>query len=66
MIGLCESCAYMKEMRNDRGSVFLMCRLSKADSRYPKYPRLPVLSCDGYRNRTDSKTGEVTPAVPTS
>ena len=35
-------------MRNDRGSVFLFCLLSQTDTRYPKYPRLPVLRCEGY------------------
>jgi hypothetical protein len=43
----------MREIRNDRGSVFLMCLLSKTDPRFPKYPRLPVLSCEGYSKRDD-------------
>jgi hypothetical protein len=25
-----------------------MCELSKVDRRFPKYPRLPVLECEGY------------------
>jgi hypothetical protein len=25
-----------------------MCGLAAADPRYPKYPRLPVLRCEGY------------------
>jgi hypothetical protein len=41
----------MREIRNDRGSVFLMCLLSKTDPRFPKYPRLPVLRCEGYSER---------------
>jgi len=49
----------MREMRNDRGSVFLMCLLSKTDPRFPKYPRLPVLSCEGYTKRADA-----TPPAP--
>ena len=48
MTGLCPSCSHAKEMRNDRGSVFLFCKLSQTDTRYPKYPRLPVLRCEGY------------------
>ena len=48
MIGLCASCVHAKEMRNDRGSLFLMCLLSRVDDRYAKYPRLPVLRCEGY------------------
>jgi len=48
MRGLCPNCAHMKPMQNDRGGVFLLCGLSKMDPRYPKYPRLPVLSCGGF------------------
>lgn len=48
MTGLCSTCSHAKEMRNDRGSVFLFCLLSRTDTRYPKYPRLPVLRCEGY------------------
>ena len=49
MAGLCATCIHAKEMRNDRGSVFLFCLLSRTDARFAKYPRLPVLSCAGYR-----------------
>ena len=38
----------MRRIVNDRGSVFLQCGLSRVDPSYPKYPRLPVLSCRGY------------------
>jgi hypothetical protein len=48
MTGLCSTCVHAKEMRNDRGSVFLLCLLSRSNARYPKYPRLPVLHCGGY------------------
>ncbi len=51
-IGLCEDCANAKIVRSDRDSVFYQCRLSAADPRFPKYPRLPVLSCSGYRKLT--------------
>lgn len=46
--GLCGRCRFRKENRNNRGSVFLFCRRSESDERYPKYPRLPVQRCDGY------------------
>jgi hypothetical protein len=32
--------------------VFVMCELSFTDSRFAKYPRLPVLACDGYERKT--------------
>jgi hypothetical protein len=47
--GLCSTCIHAQQMRNDRGSVFLLCLLSKSDPRFPKYPRLPVLHCEGYK-----------------
>jgi hypothetical protein len=31
-----------------RGSRFVLCRRSQTDSRYPKYPPLPVLECRGW------------------
>ncbi|MGJ5813458.1 hypothetical protein [Paludibaculum fermentans] len=46
--GLCETCAWVRRIENDRGSVFLLCRRALTDTAYPKYPRLPVLRCPGY------------------
>lgn len=38
----------MQEIRSDKGSVFLLCRWHFEDPSYPKYPRLPVLSCRAF------------------
>jgi len=46
--GLCADCIHRKEIRSDRGSVFIMCLRSFSEPEYPKYPRLPVLSCAGF------------------
>lgn len=46
--GLCVDCLHMKENRSDRGSIFLYCRKSELDPRFPKYPSLPVVRCGGY------------------
>ena len=46
--GLCATCKNMRRITSDRGSRFYFCELSKTDSRFPKYPRLPVLNCAGY------------------
>jgi hypothetical protein len=35
-------------VRNTRGSTFSLCRRSRVDPAYPRYPRLPVLECPGY------------------
>ena len=47
-IGLCASCQHARIIRSDRGSVFYQCRLAAANPRFPQYPRLPVLTCEGY------------------
>ena len=47
--GLCERCNHACRIESDRGSIFFRCELSFEDSRFAKYPRLPVLVCSGYR-----------------
>jgi hypothetical protein len=47
--GLCRTCQHARLIESDRGSIFFQCQLSFQDSRFAKYPRLPVLSCAGYR-----------------
>lgn len=49
--GLCDSCRHQKLIRNTRGSTFSMCERSKTEERYPKYPRLPVVECEGWERR---------------
>jgi len=57
--GLCASCAEAEKAGNRRGSEFILCALSRTDRRFPRYPRLPVLSCDGYRPAAEGrKAGE--------
>jgi len=45
--GLCQQCRWAEPLANTRGSVFVLCGRSRIESEYPKYPRLPVLSCRG-------------------
>jgi GrpB-like predicted nucleotidyltransferase (UPF0157 family) len=52
--GLCSDCLHARRLESAGGSVFILCNLSFTDSCFPKYPRLPVLFCSGYR----SKIGE--------
>lgn len=49
--GLCADCIHARPVKSDRGSTFLLCELSARDPKFPKYPRLPVLSCDGYKKK---------------
>jgi hypothetical protein len=53
--GLCDSCRHVQVNKSDRGSVFYFCRLSASDARFPKYPRLPVVTCAGYEKRGEGQ-----------
>jgi GrpB-like predicted nucleotidyltransferase (UPF0157 family) len=57
--GLCADCFHARKIESDRGSVFILCELSLTDSRFAKYPRLPVLSCDGYRKKISTSANPV-------
>ncbi len=55
--GLCASCAHARRVTSARGSVFVLCGRSVSDARYPKYPPLPVVRCDGHERRDGSAAG---------
>jgi GrpB-like predicted nucleotidyltransferase (UPF0157 family) len=46
--GLCCDCLHARRVESVRSSVFFLCELSLSDPRFPRYPRLPILSCSGY------------------
>jgi hypothetical protein len=49
--GLCDRCEYQQLVHTTRGSTFSLCTRSREDPAYPRYPRLPVLACAGFRPR---------------
>ena len=49
--GLCATCQHQQIVRNTRGSTFSLCRRSKTQPEYPRYPRLPVVECRGWEAR---------------
>jgi hypothetical protein len=51
--GLCDACRHQQVVRTTRGSSFSLCRRWKEDDRYPRYPRLPVLRCRGFEERSE-------------
>jgi len=53
--GLCGSCAHARVVTGAR-STFVRCGLSETDPRFPRYPPLPVLRCDGYVNASAQAT----------
>ena len=49
--GLCDSCVHQQLVHTTRGSTFSLCRRSKTEPAFAKYPRLPVLRCPGHEAR---------------
>ncbi|GMV99856.1 MAG: hypothetical protein AMXMBFR84_09950 [Candidatus Hydrogenedentota bacterium] len=48
-VGLCLSCRHARRIRHPHGgNDYWRCGLSDVDSRFPKYPRLPVSDCEGF------------------
>lgn len=62
--GLCAVCKHARIIRSDRGSSFLRCARSAVDPRFPKYPRLPVLQCDGWEPAGSRSRGAYDGGVP--
>jgi len=56
--GLCADCIHARTITSDRGSQFVMCQLSSSDPKFPKYPRLPVLTCNGYKSQASSSESD--------
>jgi hypothetical protein len=56
-VGLCADCQHARRIESDRGAVYFLCERALTDPRFQKYPRLPVLTCEGYE-----KVGERPPA----
>jgi hypothetical protein len=46
--GLCTTCRHAMVRPTRRGTTYLRCTLASSDARFPKYPRLPVLTCEGH------------------
>ena len=47
-MSLCRACRNAQAIKNERGSVFMLCKLAKTDPRFNKYPPQPVLRCPGF------------------
>jgi hypothetical protein len=50
--GLCAECAFARRIESARGSRFMLCERSRTDAAFPKYPRLPVIACEGYERKS--------------
>jgi GNAT superfamily N-acetyltransferase len=47
----------VQRVASARGSTFYLCARSRIDARFPRYPRLPVLTCAGYDHH-DARRGD--------
>jgi hypothetical protein len=56
--GLCDRCLHQRLIGNTRGSTFSLCGRSKADPRFPRYPRMPVAACPGFEPRPPGRDPE--------
>jgi hypothetical protein len=56
--GLCDTCRHQRVIRNTRGSEFSLCERSRTEPRFPRYPRLPVVTCDGFERRKQRRKPE--------
>ncbi len=63
-VGLCAMCTHVRIIRNDRGSVFYQCQLGATDPRFPPYPRLPRLECDGFKADKTPDAGPLPTELP--
>ena len=61
--GLCDSCRHQRLVGNTRGSTFSLCERSRTDRAYPKYPRVPVLTCPGHERRSEASGPGVSDAA---
>jgi hypothetical protein len=48
-VGVCAECQHARRIVSAKGSTFWLCERSVSEpSKFPKYPRLPVLRCEGF------------------
>jgi len=47
-VGLCWTCLHHRVIETPRKSRFFLCGRAAVDSRFAKYPRLPVTHCPGH------------------
>ena len=47
-VGLCYGCRYARVVTARADNRYWRCERAVVDPRFPKYPCLPMLACDGY------------------
>ncbi len=59
-VGRCLNCLYARVVGTRANDRYYLCERSIDDPRYARYPRLPMLTCDGHEHRAEI----VTPREP--
>ena len=49
-VGLCAHCRHARSIQSSKGSQFYLCERHTTDPTFAKYPRLPMLNCDGFES----------------
>lgn len=49
--GLCGQCVHARVNQTKRGTAYLRCLRAAWDERMARYPRLPVMTCEGFDQR---------------
>jgi hypothetical protein len=60
--GLCDSCKHQQLVPNTRGSIFSLCRRSRTELAYRRYPAIPVAACPGHEPRGRGEAEEAADA----
>jgi hypothetical protein len=55
--GLCTTCRFVRLVPSLRNAIYYRCGRSDEDPAYPRFPRLPVVSCAGYQQRPTDAIG---------
>jgi hypothetical protein len=51
-VGLCGRCRFARTQVGSGGNRFWRCSRSDEDRDYPRYPRIPVITCPGFAENT--------------
>ena len=52
--GLCGGCRHVRLIATNKGTTYYLCGRALTDSRFPKYPRLPVVNCVGFEQKKEA------------
>lgn len=54
-VGLCAGCRHVKALQTKIGAAIYQCKLAAKDSRYRKFPMLPMVACVGFEKSVEEE-----------